>query len=102
MGLRRQALIGYRQRGTAAPLTIRRTNFHAGGCEQFMKVHAIQAGSDRGPGAWPAVTPATILLERLGGLVANEDPEGVIVVVRLAPISTDKNENERFDEQFAD
>jgi hypothetical protein len=38
----------------------------------------------------------------LGGLVANEDPEGVIVVVRLAPMSTDKNENERFDEQFAD
>ena len=29
-----------------------------------MKVHAIQAGSDRGPGAWPAATPATILLGR--------------------------------------
>jgi hypothetical protein len=43
---------------------IRRVNFHAGGCEEFMKVHAIQAGSDRGPGAWPAATPATILLGR--------------------------------------
>ena len=41
-----------------------RANFHAGGCEEFMKVHAIQAGSDRGPGAWPAATPATILLGR--------------------------------------
>jgi hypothetical protein len=30
---------------------IRRVNFHAGGCEEFMKVHAIQAGSDRGPRA---------------------------------------------------
>jgi transposase len=41
-----------------------RANFHAGGCEEFMKVHAIQAGSDRGPGAWPAATPATIRLGR--------------------------------------
>ena len=43
---------------------IRRVNFHAGGCEEFMKVHAIQAGSDRGPRAWPAAKPATILLGR--------------------------------------
>ena len=40
---------------------IRRVNFHAGGCEEFMKVHAIQAGSDRGPPVWPAATPATSL-----------------------------------------
>jgi hypothetical protein len=30
-----------------------------------MKVHAIQADSDRGPGAWPAAMTATILLWRL-------------------------------------
>jgi hypothetical protein len=29
-----------------------------------MKVHAIQAGSDRRPGALPAATPASILLGR--------------------------------------
>ena len=40
-------------------------SLHAGGCEEFMKVHAIQAGSDRGPRAWPAATPATILLQRI-------------------------------------
>ena len=43
---------------------IRPVNFHVGGCEEFMKVRAIQAGSDRAPRAWPAATPATILLER--------------------------------------
>ena len=46
----------------AAP--IRGVNVPAGGCEEFMKVHTIQAGSDRGPRAWPAATPATILLRR--------------------------------------
>src|SRR6478672_7419725 len=30
-----------------------RANFHAGGCEEFMKVHTIQAGSDRGRGHGP-------------------------------------------------
>ena len=43
---------------------IRGVNFHAGGCEEFMKVHAIQAGSDREPRAWPAAKPATIPLRR--------------------------------------
>jgi len=43
---------------------IRRVNFQPGGCDEFMKVHAIQAGSDREPRAWPAAKPATIPLRR--------------------------------------
>jgi hypothetical protein len=39
-----------------------RANFHAGGCEEFMKVHA--AGSESRAGGMPAATPATILLGR--------------------------------------
>src|SRR5258707_5762032 len=38
-----------------------RANLHAGGCEGFMKVHAIPACSDRGAGAWAPAAPATIL-----------------------------------------
>jgi hypothetical protein len=59
---------------------IRRTNFHAGGCEQFMKVHAIQMGSDRGPGAWPAATSATMLLGRF------ENAHPIDLAQRVQPV----------------
>jgi hypothetical protein len=46
------------------PALIRRTNFHAGGCEEFMKSSRNPSGLRSSAGAWPAATLATNLLGR--------------------------------------